>query len=52
LIAIIPNIGSFFNGTYLPQAHDIKGISSGLNSSGIGKVDWKFLDVKGKTVTI
>jgi hypothetical protein len=38
-IAITPNIGDFIDGTFLPQEHDIKGIGSGLNSSGIGEVD-------------
>jgi hypothetical protein len=51
-IAITPDIGAFIDGTYLPQEHGIKGIGSGLNSPGIGEVDWKFLDINGKTVMI
>jgi hypothetical protein len=50
-IAITPDIRDFINGTYLPQEHDIKGINSGINSSGIGEVNWKLLDINGKTVT-
>jgi hypothetical protein len=51
-ITIMPDLGNFIDGTYQPQQHNIRGIDSGLNSSGIGNVDWKFHDVNGKLVTI
>jgi hypothetical protein len=51
-IAITPDNGDFIHGTYLPQEHDTKGIGSGLNSSDMGKVDWKLIDINGTTVTI
>jgi hypothetical protein len=51
-IAITPDRSDFLDGTYHTQEHNISGIGSGLNSAGIGDVDWKFLDVNGELVTI
>jgi hypothetical protein len=51
-IAITPDRNDFINGTYHTQEHNISGIGSGLNSAGIGDVNWKFIDVKGQPVTI
>jgi hypothetical protein len=49
----MPNLSDFIDGTYQPQEHNsIKGIGSSLNLSGIDNVTWKFIDVKGKPITI
>ena len=51
-IAITPDLSDFIDGTYAVQENQISGIGSGLNSLGIGEVNWTFIDNDNKPVTM
>jgi hypothetical protein len=47
-IAITPDISNFIDGTYQSQEHNIKSIGCSLNLTGIGDIDWKFININSK----
>ena len=51
-IAITPDLSDFIDGTYAAQDNQISGIGSGLNSTGIGEVNWSFIDNDDKPITM